>query len=244
MFLYTIDKKPEITDPNNNTIIDFVKPLFNKNATGVQDYKIRKVNSKKYVMRPDLVAFAMYGDIDGAEYILKFSGISNPFTLSDEDILKIPNNQEVYGMMTANTPTEQDNLVSQEAQIRNNFKYYDPSLNRYTKDGQSYRDLKNMKIPSGIIDAGKIRNRTGNIMVPYISEDGRTAVTIRNGYMYFGEDTGLNIASSNPVQQAANITSAIQNAINNTATKLSDSNCLYNGTNLADFVRSNFNQQK
>jgi hypothetical protein len=35
MFLYTIDKKPEITDPNNNTIIDFVKPLFNKNATGV-----------------------------------------------------------------------------------------------------------------------------------------------------------------------------------------------------------------
>jgi hypothetical protein len=79
-------------------------------------------------------------------------------------------------------------------------------------------------------------------MVPYISEDGRTAVTIRNGYVYFGEDTGLNIAGTNPVQQAANITTAIQNAIDNTATKLSDSNCLYNGTNLADFVRANFNK--
>ncbi len=99
-----------------------------------------------------------------------------------------------------------------------------------------------MKITSGIIDAGKIQNTTGNIMVPYISEDGRTSITIRNGYIYFGEDSGLNIAGQTSVQQAANITSAIQQAIDNTATKLSDSNCLYNGTNLADFVRSNFNK--
>ena len=96
-------------------------------------------------------------------------------------------------------------------------------------------------MPSGIIDKGKIVNKTGNIMVPYISEDGRTAVTIRNGKVYFGEDSGLNIASSEKISQVANITSTIQNAINNTMTKLSDSNCLYNGSNLADFVRTNFN---
>ena len=88
---------------------------------------------------------------------------------------------------------------------------------------------------------GKIVNKTGNIMVPYISEDGRTAVTIRNGKVYFGEDSGLNIASSEKISQVANITSTIQNAINSTMTKLSDSNCLYNGSNLADFVRTNFN---
>jgi hypothetical protein len=54
-------------------------------------------------------------------------------------------------------------------------------------------------MPSGIIDKGKIVNKTGNIMVPYISEDGRTAVTIRNGKVYFGEDSGLNIASSEKI---------------------------------------------
>ena len=111
----------------------------------------------------------------------------------------------------------------------------------YEKDGQSYKDLENKKMPSGIIDKGKIVNKTGNIMVPYISEDGRTAVTIRNGKVYFGEDSGLNIASSEKISQVANITSTIQNAINSTMTKLSDSNCLYNGSNLADFVRTNFN---
>ena len=242
MFNYTIDKKPEITDSKGNTIVDFVQPLFNKNSTGIKDYKVRRLDSEKYVMRPDLVSFAMYGDIDGAEYILKFSGISNPFTLADDDVLMIPNDQEVYGMFAYNNPGDDtDKVNTVEAQIRNNFKYYDPLLNKYTKDGQSYKDLANLKMPSGIIDKGKIVNSTGNIMVPYISEDGRTAVTIRNGKVYFGEDSGLNIASSDTVTQAANITSAIQNAINNTITKLSDSNCLYNGTNLADFVRSNFN---
>ena len=63
---------------------------------------IRRVGNHKFVMRPDLVSFAMYGTDDNTEYILKFSGISNPFTLSDEDILKIPNDQEVYGMMAIN----------------------------------------------------------------------------------------------------------------------------------------------
>ena len=242
MFTYTIDRKPEITDPNGNTIVDFVQPLFNKNSTGIEDYMVRRIDSEKYAMRPDLISFAMYGTEDYAEYILKFSGISNPFTLCEDDVLKIPNDQQVYGMMYVNHPEETVIANDNEAQIRNSFKYYDPQLNMYRQDGQSYRDLKNMKIPSGVIDPTRIQNRTGNVMVPYISEDGRTSVSVRNGYVYFGEDSGLNIAGQNNVQQAANITSAIQNAINNTATKLSDSNCLYNGTNLADFVRANFNQ--
>lgn len=242
MFTYTIDRKPEITDLNGNVIVDFVTPLFNKNSTGIEDYMVRRIDSEKYAMRPDLISFAMYGTEDYAEFILKFSGISNPFTLCEDDVLKIPNDQEVQGMMFVNHTDEVVDYTDMETKIRNSFKYYDPTLNMYTKDGQSYRDLKNMKIPSGIIDAGKIQNTTGNIMVPYISEDGRTSITIRNGYIYFGEDSGLNIAGQTSVQQAANITSAIQQAIDNTATKLSDSNCLYNGTNLADFVRSNFNK--
>ena len=96
----------------------------------------------------------------------------------------------------------------------------------------------------GIAKAAKKSDRVAaeGLVDAYISEDGRTAVKIKNGRVYFGEDSGLNIASSDSIAQAANITSAIQKAINNTATKLSDSNCLYNGTNLADFVRSNFNQ--
>ena len=140
MFKYTIDSKPFITDSNGNTIVDFVTPLFNKNSTGVQDYKVKRVSAEKYEMRPDLVSFAMYGDIDMAEYILKFSGISNPFTLSKDDILKIPNDTEVFGMMAANHPEDNtETTKSTETSIRNNFRYYDPTLNKYDKNGESYR---------------------------------------------------------------------------------------------------------
>jgi hypothetical protein len=43
------------------------------------------------VMRPDLVAISEYGNVDYTEYILKFTGICNPFALDDDDILMIPN---------------------------------------------------------------------------------------------------------------------------------------------------------
>ena len=74
------------------------------------------------------------------------------------------------------------------AQIRQFFKFVNTE---YRSDSTSYDNLKNMKIPSGVIDTTQITQGE----VPYISDDGRTAVTIRNGRVYFGEDTGMNIAS-------------------------------------------------
>lgn len=38
-------------------------------------------------------------------------------------------------MMAVNNPDETVNIASIEAEIRNNFKYYDPIRNPYNKDG-------------------------------------------------------------------------------------------------------------
>lgn len=242
MFKYSLDEKPEIEDNNGNTIIDLVKPFFSKSAERINDYMVRKVGAQKFSMRPDLVSFAMYGDDEGTEYILKFSGISNPFSLDKDDVLLIPNDQQVYGMMNANSDEDQRDTYNLYAQIRNSFKYYDATKS-FPQSQDSYNNFAKTKIPSLIKDTGEIQNNTGNIMVPYISQDGTTSVTIRNGRVYLGTDSGIQQASSETIQQSANITSIIQNAINKASTQLSDSNCLYNGTNLADFVRSNFNNR-
>lgn len=204
MFTYTLDSKSEIKDSNGNTIVDFITPLFNKNSTGVKDYMVRRINADKYVMRPDMVAMAMYGDVDKAEYILKFTGISNPFTLDKDDVLKIPNPTEVYGMMATNHPDEDPRNKDNGTKIRNRFKYYDPSLNKYHGNYDSYRQLEKMKIPSGRIQP----KNPSRVMVPYISEDGRTSVTIRNGKIYFGENTGLNIAGQTITKTVTNATQA------------------------------------
>jgi len=41
-------------------------------------------------MRADKVAFAEYGTDEYTEYILKYSGVSNPFSIAEDDVLFIP----------------------------------------------------------------------------------------------------------------------------------------------------------
>ena len=232
MFNYSIDQKKQITDPNGNVIVDLTTSIFKSSATNIKDYSVKKIDSY-FEMRPDLVALAEYGTINDTEYILKYSGISNPFTICEDDVLMIPSDTEAYGMMAVNNEeSDAQNAQTREAQIRNYYKFVNQD---YKSDSTSYDNLKNKEIKSGILKS-EVDQTNANYMVPYISEDGRTAVTIRNGRIYFGENSGLNVAT------AANITSTIQNMINNTATALSESNCMYNGSKLADFVRANYKQ--
>lgn len=232
MFNYTIDSKEEITDYKGNTILNLAKSIFSRNAGAIKDYDVIKINDK-YHMRPDLVSYAMYETDDYTEFILKFAGISNPFTLNDDDVLLIPNDAQAEGMMAVNNDEDETDAKSGViAQIRNYYKFVNQE---YKSDSTSYDNLAKKDIPSGIIDTTK----TKDYIVPYISEDGRTAVTVRNGRMYFGEDSGVTSAN-NATSTTDGITKSVQSIINNTITELSNTNCIYNGTSLADFVRANY----
>ena len=46
--------------------------------------------------RPDLIALKYFGDHSYTDLILKFNGISNPFSMSEGDVVEIPQNQERY----------------------------------------------------------------------------------------------------------------------------------------------------
>ena len=231
MFNYSLDRKEEITDLKGNTIVNLAKSIFSDGASMVRDYDIYKA-SDYCVMRPDLVSIAMYGDQSHAEYILKYAGISNPFTLCKDDVLLVPNLSQAEGMMAANNERAQEEIrQTQIAQIRNFFKFVNQE---YKSDQSSYDKLENMKIPSAVIDP----SGETDYYVPYITEDGRTSVTIRNGRVYFGEDTGIpNAATTTSTTEG--ITNSVQSLIDKAISNLSDTNCLYNGTKLTDLFRAN-----
>lgn len=46
--------------------------------------------------RPDLISLKFFGDHSYTDLILKFNGISNPFSMSEGDVVEIPQNQERY----------------------------------------------------------------------------------------------------------------------------------------------------
>ena len=63
-------------------------------------FKDRDLPFKEYEVkaedmgRLDLIAEEYYGDSNKVEYILKFNGISDPFSIKEGDILKMPNDNE------------------------------------------------------------------------------------------------------------------------------------------------------
>lgn len=245
MFEYTLDRKEEVTDANGNRIIDLTKSIFTREAGQIQDYTVVKMTDI-YQMRPDLISQYMYGTDEYTEFILKFAGISNPFTLHEDDILLIPNITQAKGMMEAENRGVNEGAAddARMVQIRNFYKFVNTE---YKPDRSSYDKLKNMDIPSGVIDTTKIKEQ--DYIVPYISEDGRTSVTIRNNRIYFGDDSGMQTAdqvgaTSSQLSSGEGITKSVQSIIRQAQTAYSEKNCLYNGMSVADMFRSNQKNNK
>ena len=236
MFEYTLDRKEEVTDVRGNRIIDLTKSIFSRNTGQIQDYRVVRMTDV-YQMSPDLISQYMYGTDEYTEFILKFAGISNPFTLDEDDILLIPNVTQAIGMMEAENRGANDATANeaQMVQIRNFYKFVNTE---YKSDRSSYDKLKNMDIPSGVIDTTKARE--SDYIVPYISEDGRTSITIRNNRVYFGEDSGMTSADqASKLSTGDGVAKSVQSIIEQAQTEYSEKNCLYNGMTVADMFRSN-----
>ena len=210
MFTNTIDKKPTIIDNNGNEIVDLTKSIFSKGATGLNSYQTVKLNSH-YQMRPDKVAFAEYGKDEYTEYILKYSGVSNPFSIDQDDVLFIPEPSEAEAQM--------EDVENQEVSLQEQVQTYYKFTNKdFKSDSTSYDNLANKPIPSG---AAKFEENDG-FMVPYISDQG-TSITIKNGRMYFGTDAGN---TTMPEDYAEKLATAL------------DEKCATNGMSMTDFVRA------
>ena len=210
MFTNTIDKKKFVTDNNGNQLVDLAASIFSKSAAGLNSYQTVKLTSH-YQMRPDKVAFAEYGTDEYTEYILKYSGVSNPFSIDEDDVLFIPDPGQAESQMK--------DVEDEKTEIANQVQtYYKFTNTDFKSDSKSYDNLANKVIPKGTPQ----QMTNAGFTVPYISDEGM-AITIKNGRMYFGTDAA-NVAS--PEQYAKEL-----------ATKL-DEKCAVNGMSLTDFVRA------
>lgn len=220
MFDKTLDEKPTIRDNNGNTIVDLAKSVFRNYLQTPTSYVLKKL-TKTYVMRPDRISFMEYGTDEYTEWILKYSGISNPFSLDEDDILMIPNVE--YLLRTSDKSTDEEDSNLSQAQIRQFYKYNNP--NGYNVTSDSIKDFLNMDIPSDT----KFTEET--VSVPYILEDGQTKVSFANGKIYFND----------PNSYVQNTTDTVDNQIKSIVNGIADSldsNCLYNGTSLSELLKS------
>ena len=233
MFSHTLDDKPLVKDTKGNVLVDLATSYFSTSAIPTNDYKVKKITSY-HEMRPDLVSLSEYNDTDYTEVVLKFTGVSNPFTLKENDIMIFPNLESASRMLRVNNPKDDpEKKDNTEVLIQNFYKYINTD---YKKDFSSYYAIEALEIPSGIINKKDIPN----YKIPYISEEGE-AVMVKNGRLYFGENAGLVTTAQLDAEKlsTASIDEAVRNIVNSTISRL-DAQCLYNGTSVTDFQTANY----
>jgi len=106
-----LNRKPIIKDRNGEDIIDLTKKSMDFKSETVQRIREQYV-SEEHQMRPDLISFQNYGEDGFWDLILKFNGISNPFALSSDDVLSIPDTQ--YMLRQLYVETTNNNKIIQE----------------------------------------------------------------------------------------------------------------------------------
>ncbi|MBW2998201.1 hypothetical protein KY321_01560, partial [Candidatus Woesearchaeota archaeon] len=153
----------------------------------------------EYAMRPDLISQSVYNNYLYAEIILKYNGISNPFTINEGDVILIPDLDSALQKMK---PTGTGNKADQAEKIRDSYKYIDP-LKRPNKN----------KITKKFDERQVVSSATTGSLPPNIADEGVSQITPRNGRVYFGE--GVETCLQNGMSQSEFLASIINNKNSN-----------------------------
>lgn len=167
-FSYTIDKKVTIKTVNGDDILDLAAPSLKKDVTfNVLNYVIVR-NTE--VMRPDTITQRYYGDMTNTEMLMKFNGISNPFSVDEGDLLMIADPVSGrFGMF--------DNSVINRGDVRK--QYYQPE-----KEGKPDPRLKTFESRVKIKPGNAKKN--GQALPPNYANEGDKEFEIIGGKIVFG----------------------------------------------------------
>lgn len=167
LYIETLMQKRYLTKPNGDTIIDLTHASINKDATRPTEVSLTLV-VEDMAMRPDLVAKKVYGDDSMLDFLLKYNGISNPFSLNTGDVLVVPD-----PTMMAKTfmMPEPDDLTEFSTNIKN-FKFVDPTTK---KDNKRLEMLQT-------------KAKNAELLPPNVNAEGDKNIRYKDGKIIFGED--------------------------------------------------------
>ena len=127
-------------------------------------------------MRPDLLAYRKYGKEGSFGSVLKFNGISNPFSLSEGFFLYMPTETSIQQAFDAK-------------------KKLDKGGNTNSSPAQAFRKSQESKIVkpsegrSKFLES-KIKNPPGQVLPPNLRQEDERSTVRKNGFIVFGPDAG------------------------------------------------------
>jgi hypothetical protein len=189
------------------------KPSFSKNGELIKDLTYKSVEFREdmlitdvgvvtedLVMRADLFAKIYFRNANRLDYLLKFNGISNPFSIDAGDLILIPSEDS---MKAAFKPkTEKDRETSRDEVVK---KFFDPNrLNKKDKKRLEYLKKKSAEHANG--------SKTN--LPPNFAEPGSKELRVVDGKVVFGGDVVANKEHCpDPLSKARAKSKLIQNKI-------------------------------
>lgn len=198
MFLNSLDRKPLFRKPDGQIIRDITQTMFDfgsKNFVSVSVYRV----PSDYQMRPDLIAQSVYNNTIYSEYILKYNGISNPFSISQGDIIVIPD----LGSAKEATKNQSDDAEGSDSKrIRNSYKYIDPT--KAPKRDADVEDFDRRNLSK------KKDQLADGALPPNMAQEGDKGITYRNGRVFFGENVAESACLKNGMSSSEFLTKVIK----------------------------------
>jgi hypothetical protein len=158
--------KKTFTKPNGDIVIDLISATFNfsNSVSPVEGYCQVLPDEEA---RPDLVAVRVYGDQQLWEALLKYNGVSNPFSLEAGYILLTPPFKDLEKLISI-----PKNIVEKGVEISNIAE--DRLLNPKTVQDKNRLEA--------------LKTNVREIVPPNVNTKGNQNVKIRDGKVIFGED--------------------------------------------------------
>ncbi len=200
MSLTIFDRKPLFTKSDGETIVDFTYPSIRYSYDPLIENAVIATDDMK--MRPDLVSRAAYGTTEAWDILLKFNGISNPFSIDMDDLFFIPSMDDMNEQITSSG--KQDVIADS---VRR--QYIDPSKKSKTDPKLAELEKKRREIQR---NQGTGKKQSVSNLPPNISEVGDREITIKGGKVIFGPDISKNEKEcETPLSKGQLITKLIKN---------------------------------
>lgn len=184
--------KKLFTTSSGESIIDLVSSTFTFGDNGATSGPV--LISEYETMRPDLLSNRVYSTQDYWETILKFNGISNPFSLDQGEVLLVP----AYSMMERMVrPPKEVKEKGTEPAKKNESAVIKP---KSAKDKQRLESL---------------RTKSPEIVPPNVNLTGAQNVKVVNGKVILGGDmTQTSTTNTNQSSTRSRVQDQLKNSPN------------------------------
>lgn len=186
----TLARNKNVFNPNpddqerNFGIWDITRSSVSYKNTAVQ-FKKYAVVKEDQQMRPDMIAFRIYGDQTYTGSMLKINGVSNPFALQEGDVIVAPTPKAIE----ASFSTKEASLKASESNNNNpNTKFRQAQEQKKFKVSNSRKEFLDRR--------AKGKNPTPQILPPNMMQEGERQTVRTNSVIGLGPD--VSNATPNP----------------------------------------------